>query len=292
MALAILLSSLALLVSLIPRSLEVPFGRRLGRALMRISTRRNIALQNIRNCYPGRPSSEHKKLLTANYEHYGVLMLELLHMFSPIRGHYRRYVSQKTKVRGIDNFKAAQARGKGVIFVASHLANWELMVAGGAMAGVDITMVTKRLKPSWLHSKIERTRKEAGVSAVYEPRTLPVVLRALRANQGVGFVMDQYAGPPIGIKVPFFGVEVGTLAAVGTLVERTRASVVPVLSRRNEAGQIEVEILPELSFAETDVTYVTSDLALRVEQWVKANPAQWLWIHRRFKQVVWPTKIA
>jgi KDO2-lipid IV(A) lauroyltransferase len=164
-----------------------------------------------------------------------------------------------------------------------------MMVAAGAMSGMPLTMVTKHLKPEWLHKKVEASRLSVGVKGAYEPRTLPVVMRALRDGASVGFVMDQYAGPPIGIPVPFFGVKVGTLAAVGTLANRTGAAVVPVKTYRDEKGVVHVCVEPMIEMPQdSDDEATTARLAAKVEQWVREYPAQWLWVHRRFKNVVWP----
>jgi KDO2-lipid IV(A) lauroyltransferase len=234
-------------------------------------------------------------LLRKNFEHYGTLVFELLHMYSPIPNHFRRYALKNSKVHGIENWKRAHDLGKGVLFVASHIGNWELMVAGGAMAGIPLTMVTKHLKPEWLHKKMEATRLSVQVRGAYEPRPLPVIMRALRNKESVGFVMDQYAGPPIGIPVPFFGVKVGTLAAVGTLATRTGAAIITVSSHRGSDGCIHINIQPMLELSSEvlkDDVQITALLARQVEGWVRQCPEQWLWIHRRFKNVVWSERMA
>lgn len=281
-------------VSCLPRRFELWFGPKLGVALLRIGKKRRlVALENIKRCFPTLDPIAAQELLTENYRHYGILALELLHLFSPLPGHYKKYVMRNSKVEGFENWKKAHDLGKGVLFVSSHLGNWELMVAGGALAGIPITMVTKHLKPEWLHKKIEASRLSVQVKGAYEPRTLPLVMRALRNKESVGFVMDQYAGPPIGIPVLFFGVKVGTLAAVGTLAQRTGAAIIPVKAHRDSGGVVHVCIEPmmDLSAFEKDEERTTEALSTKVEGWVRQYPQQWLWIHRRFKNVVWPDQL-
>lgn len=293
-ALRVALFASGLAVTCLPRRLELWIGPRLGRLLLRLSRRRGVAFDNIRRCFPGQDVGRYRRLLERNYEHYGILALELLHLFSPVPGHYRRYAAKVSAVDGFENWKRAQEKGKGVLFVSSHLGNWELMVAGGTLAGIPLTMVTKHLKPEWLHRKVERSRLQTGARALYEPRTLPGIMRALRSFEAVGFVMDQYAGPPIGIPVPFFGVKVGTLAAVSTLAQRTGAAVIPVRTHRDESGVVRISIEPamDLSAIVADEEKTTGALAAKVERWVREYPEQWLWIHRRFKNVVWPGELA
>ncbi len=281
-------------VTLLPRALELPLGCNLGRALFALGgSRVRVARENLINCYPAMSDAEREQLLKSQFEHLGILALELLHLFSPVAGHYRRYLSRIGHLEGLENWHAANAKGKGTIFVSAHMGNWESMVGTGALGGVPLTMVTKHLKPEWLHRKVEASRLTVGVKGAYEPRTLPIVMRALRAGESVGFVMDQYAGPPIGIPVPFFGVKVGTLAAVSVLVERTGAAVVPVSSLRGADGIVRTIIEPEMKLdaVASDNERCTAALTAHVESWVRAKPEQWLWIHRRFKNVVWPRRM-
>lgn len=272
-------------VTLLPRRLELALGPFLGRLVLAVDRKRSrIALANIRRCLPELDEDGARRLLRENYEHYGILALEILHLFSPLPGHYRRYALKNSGLVGYENWKKAADKGKGVIFASCHLGNWEMMAAAGGLAGMPVTIVTRRLKPAWLLEKAAASRLSTGVRAAYDPRTLPVVMKALRAGESVGFVIDQYAPPPMGLKARFFGVEVDTLAAVGPLAQRTGAAVVPAWTLRDRDGVVRLRIEPEITLP-GDPAAATQALADKVESWVRAHPVQWLWIHRRFKNV-------
>ena len=276
--------------TLAPRRLELWLGPRLGRLLLFLDRKRSrVARDNIARCLPALGEDARRDLLRRNYEHYGTLALELLHLFSPVPGHYRRYAAGVTRLHGHENWDRAHAKGKGVLFVSSHLGNWEMLVASGCLRlhGIRLTMVTRRTKPEWLRRKLESARAELGVREAYDPRTLPAVLRALRKGEAVGFVIDQYAPPPAGVPVKFFGVEVDTLAALGPLAQRTGAAIVPGTARRDAEGLVHVTIEPEMELDDAlgDAARSTQLLAARVEGWIRETPEQWLWIHRRFKNL-------
>jgi Kdo2-lipid IVA lauroyltransferase/acyltransferase len=281
------LHGLGLLVAALPRPLEVALGRLLGRVACSLDPKRRlIAYDNIRRCLPELGPAGWEALVRKNYEHYGLLTLELLHIFAPIPGHWRAYVLRTTRLDGYENWKAANDKGKGALFCSAHLANWELMAAAGAMAGIPITIVTRRLKPEWLHLWMEKTRRSVGVGALYQPKTMPGVLRGLRDGASVGFVMDQYMPPPMGKPLTFFGVRVNTLTAIAPLARRTAAPITPVTQRRAPDGTVVVAIEPEFALGSDDDAdnQRLSDL---VEKWIRAEPGQWLWAHRRFKNVDW-----
>lgn len=276
----VILCSVGLIVSLLPRPIELCLGRALGYILYKSKLfKYRIVTSNLNYCFPGRPDLAEKF-----YKHFGLTILELLHLFSPIPGHYRRYLSRHVTLTGAEHIHQAQRLGLGILFVGTHLANWEFLTFAAELSGVSLVMVTKYLKPEWLHATIEKQRKSIGVEGAYEPKTMPTVLRALRSNKAVGFVLDQYAGEPIGIPVAFFGTQAETLNAVGKIQERTQATVLPVQTVRHENGSVEVICHPAVSMENiADHGQLTQHLATLIEQWIRQNPEQWLWTHRRFK---------
>ena len=278
---------MGLFVAALPRSWEMALGAFLGRVALLFGTRHaRVARENLANCFPEKTESERRALLRENYEHYGRMVLELAHMFTPIPGHFRAYVQRNVAIEGYENWEKAIARGKGVLFLGSHIANWEFAASIGAIKDMPITIVTRRLKPAWLHAWMEKVRLSVGVRATYQPRTIPTVMKALRDNGGVVFVMDQYMSAPMGEPMRLFGVMVHTLAAIAPLARRTGAAILPVLPTREADGRVRIIIEPIVELTDDDKAD-NQRLATRVEEWMRAVPGQALWAHRRFKDVDW-----
>jgi KDO2-lipid IV(A) lauroyltransferase len=288
--LRILLGALGTVASACPRGLELAAGPLLGRLVLALGLfKAKTAAENIRRCFPELEESERRKILRGNYEHYGILFFEFLHFFSPIPGHYRRYMKRHSLLEGYENWERAHAKGKGVLFVASHVGYWEMLAAAGALSGMPLTVVTTVLQPDWLNAKITAERSSTGVEAAYHPGAGKHVLKALRNGRSVAFMNDQYAPPPMGLPVKFFGVKVNTLSAVAPLAKRTGAAIIPVGTYRDDKGVSRVVIGKEMHLGADldDTAKATEILAGTVERWVRRHPTQWLWIHRRFKNVDW-----
>jgi KDO2-lipid IV(A) lauroyltransferase len=266
-----------------PHAMRVATGNALGSLLAALKMRRKVVRQNLALAF--KDSSEKRARIERGfYRHFGNLILEILLLFGPMR----KFASEETTIEGGENWKKAHTQGKGVFFLASHVGNWEIMSAsGGVQLGMDLMLVTKHLKPEWLHQAIEKARARCGVRATYEPKTLRDVLAHLKKGGTVGFVLDQYAGPPVGVRVPVFGVPVGTTTAVAMLAKRTGAPVLPVLNYREPSGRYRVVIRPPLEWQEADpeidIAVNTARYAALLEKDVLAHPEQWLWTHRRFK---------
>lgn len=279
-----LLKGLAWTTYWAPGRLRLGAGAALGTLLKAGGFRAKVVDQNLAYAFPDSPATRFRVRASA-YRHLGSLLLEVLWLFGPLP----RFARSSVRVEGIEHWKKARSGGKGVILLSSHVGNWEMMAASSArFEGMNLMLVTKRLKPAWLHEAVEQARGRAGVRATYEPRTLRDVLSHLKAGGTVGIILDQYAGPPVGIRVPVFGIPVSTPSLVALLARRTGVAVLPVVNYRLPDGSYRAQIRPAVPWERADDpgeeigrnTAIYSDI---IEKDILAHPGQWLWTHRRFK---------
>ncbi|MEK6704546.1 MAG: lysophospholipid acyltransferase family protein [Bdellovibrionota bacterium] len=269
-----------------PRLVRSFMGWMLGMVLRSLSMRSEVIRENLSYAYPHHSASEATKaLFNQAYIHLGNLVLEIFLLFGPMKFFVRKHC----RIKGLDYWRDAKSKGRGVIFLSSHVGNWEIMAAAGALlGGVDILLVTKRLKPEWFHKIVEKSRTGCGVSGTYEPRTYRDVISHLRNNGTVGIVIDQYAGPPVGVRVPFFGVPVSTHTIVAALAKRTGALVLPVVSYWDAGGCFIIDMMPPLDWVSSEdrayeIAANTAAYAKEIERHIYMYPDQWIWTHKRFK---------
>lgn len=272
-------------LSLLPRKVFLRLGQALGLLLLKVGFRREVADDNTALAFRFMDPSQRARFLSDNYREMGVLFLELLGSFYK----FDRFVEKNCDVENEEYLRKALAGGKGIFVMSAHLGNWEVLTtAGPEIFSVPVTMVTKELKPVWLHRAVAVTRELMGVKMAVEPRTMPNILRALKKGEIVGFMVDQYAGAPVGARVPFFGKAVGTHTALAALAIRTGAVVLPAIAVRQPNGRYLIRFDPpfetlEGSDLEDSVLKNTAQYARHTENWIKEFPLQWLWIHRRWK---------
>ena len=273
---------------LAPGWLRGLLARTFGAILRIVGYRAAVVRQNLRYAFPGDDPArvrERKVLVRDFYRHLGRLGCELLMLFGPIR----RYASAQGSVQGIEHWRRAEADGRGAILLAAHTGNWEVEAAAFAMvADGGLLLVSRYYKPDWLRRAIERGRNACGLDSTYEPRTMRDILGRLKQNRTVGIVLDQFTAPPVGVRVPFFGVPVGTNVAIAVLAKRTGAHVLPIANHRLANGRIVVEIGPPVPWQahenpEVELAINTAAYSAIVERQIREHPAQWLWSHRRFK---------
>lgn len=109
------------------------------------------------------------------------------------------------------------------------------------------------------------------------------IVSALRAGQPLYLLPDMNFGPEESIFVPFYGLPAATVPSLHRFARLGRAKVVPVITRMTAAGY-EVEVLPAwVGFPGRDVRADTALMNRRLQDYIDAQPAQYYWVHKRFK---------
>jgi KDO2-lipid IV(A) lauroyltransferase len=289
------LKSFAWIYYAMPLKIKLLVVNGLGRFLKFLKFRSEVIENNLKIAFPHADESKLNGLKSEAYRHLAFLFFEIFLLFGPMQ----KFVKKFGVLKGAENWQNARAQGRGVIFISSHVGNWEVMCSTGALlGGFDLLLVTKLLKPQWFHDLMEHSRLICGVRGTYEPKTLRDVLKHLKSGGTVGFAMDQYSGPPVGVRVPVFKTPVGTSTVVATLARRTGAVVVPVVSYRKLTPQGIIwttEVKPALEWlkdsnVEYEIAINTAQYSAAVEKDIYSYPEQWLWSHKRFKGDLSPLK--
>ncbi len=109
------------------------------------------------------------------------------------------------------------------------------------------------------------------------------ILSALKGGQPLYLLPDLNFGPEESVFVPFFGVPAATVPSLSRFARLSRAKVVPVVTRMTQTGY-EVQVLPAWEdFPTRDIVADTALMNRRLEGYIKAQPAQYYWVHKRFK---------
>ena len=110
-----------------------------------------------------------------------------------------------------------------------------------------------------------------------------VIVSALRDNVWLYLLPDMNFGPEESIFVPFFGEPAATVPSLSRFAKLGRARVLPVLTRMTPTGY-EVEVMPAWNdFPTDDAQADTATMNQRLECYIRTMPAQYFWVHKRFK---------
>ena len=121
--------------------------------------------------------------------------------------------------------------------------------------------------------------------AMYARDELRPALRHLKNGGVLWFAPDQETRRGDSVFVPFFGQPAWSLTSTHQLARLTGAAVLPLFHERLADGRYRIEILPMLEdFPGTDATADTARVMAMVESLIRRAPAQYLWLHDRFKR--------
>lgn len=255
--------------------------------------RRRVVLHNLSWVFPrktqesmGDFESRILDLGFKNYLHYGWMVLELFERF-----HWTDDVIQKkVKFTGAEHVWDALKKGRGFFFLTAHLGNWELITRVGVYLGFPLTIVTKSLRNAFWDRVWIRSRKEFGLELLEESGSGLGIVRGIRNKKGVGFILDQHTGRPHGVQARFLGVSgAWTPKGLAVLSSRLECPVIPAYMVRDNDGNfvLTIEKPLQLPIARDDIQILEHiEICNRnIEKWIFEFPEQYLWIHKRFKEI-------
>jgi Kdo2-lipid IVA lauroyltransferase/acyltransferase len=278
-----LVLALVWVIHWLPMGVQDALGRGLGRLLWWIGgSRRRTALRNLELCFPERPPAEREAIARAHFGWLGRSILErgMLWYASPER--LRRLI----RIEGDVHF--AERHPGAVMWLVPHFLALEL--AGTASQLFQKRWVgsiyTEQSNPVFDQAmRTGRLRfKQGELFSRHGERALPLV-RAVKRGAGFMNLPDMDFGLKDGAFVPFFGVPAATLLAPARMARSLQMTVQPVVAEMLPGGQGWcVRFLPPWTdFPGDDDLAATRRINAWIEQEILRNPAQYLWVHRRFK---------
>lgn len=261
-------------------------GAVLGACCFRLLRRlREVGRQNLRLAFPAWTARERDRILGRVYRSLGWQLAE----FCLMSGYTLERAKAFIEYEGLDHYLAARAAGRGVLVVTGHLGAWELSSFFHSLAGYPMGLVIRRLDNPLVDRFVNRIRCLHGNRVIHKDDFARKLISAMRAGETVGILMDTNMTPPQGIFVPFFGVEACTASGLAKVALKTGAAVLPgFLLWNEERGKYVLGFGTPLELirtgdADADVRANTAAFTAVIEQAIRSEPDQWLWLHRRWK---------
>ncbi len=281
MAARLLLATLWLLHWL-PLPLLAVVGRGIGRLLFGLAgSRRRIALRNLELCFPEQTAAQREALAREHFQWLGRSIVErgLLWYASPAR--------LKRLIRVEGDVQLAERSERAVMWLVPHF--MALDVAGASTQLFQkrwVASIYQQQSSAAMDAAIRRGRLRFGQGEVF-PRSdsAKPLLRAIRKGTAFFNLPDMDFGERDAAFVPFFGVPAATLLAPSRMARAMNMVVQPVVAHMLPGGQGYVVRFepPWTDFPSDDALADTARMNRWIEAEIRACPAQYLWVHKRFK---------
>jgi KDO2-lipid IV(A) lauroyltransferase len=259
-------------------------GETLGRLGYPLGVRRGVVERNLRSAFPERDDAWIARVARDSYAHLGRELLVMLRLSFATR----EDVIARTIIDPASQAIRDYRDGRGVIVVAGHFGNWELGGAAFAARGYEVDAIAKRAANPLFYQHILDARARLGIRVIDMRGASRHALRALRERRAVAIVADQFAGR-VGVTVPFFGRLTSMFRGPAVMALRTGVPLYVCLPPRRSDGRYDVTLQPidarPTDDIDADVARITAAWAARLEAAVRQHPDQYLWHHRRWRDL-------
>jgi KDO2-lipid IV(A) lauroyltransferase len=255
-------------------------GERLGDALRAVGVRRRVAEANLALAFPGWDAARRARVLREHYRELGRVAAE----YASLDRLARRPLGEVVvEARGLEHLEAW--RGHGAILMSGHYSNFELV--GAALARLNpVDFLVRPLSNRGVERLIAGLRAGAGVGQISTSGGMRRVFEALARGRWVAVLADQDARRH-GVFVPFLGTPASTPVGPARAALRSGAPIIMGFVTRRADGRFDLDVDPPLEIGDPSapdaVLRLTAAHTARLEEWVRARPELWFWLHRRWK---------
>ena len=277
----------SLIVRVIPSGYLYAFARNIASlAFIFAVKQRKIALDSLSTAFGKEKSrQEIEKIAKDCFIYIAKSAVELMFFFDkPL------VLKERVDIEGRQNLDKALAGGQGVILVSAHFGNFPLLLGKLAVDGYKAGGIMRPMHDARVERIFLEKRNKFGVKTIYsQPRNECVnnTISALRNNELIFIPIDQNFGTG-GVFVNFFGKKAATATGPVILAQRTNAALVPCFILRQPGDRHKIIFEPALKLSEgrdpQDTILVNIQrLTDIIESYIRKYPAEWGWIHRRWK---------
>lgn len=270
------------------RKTRMRLARVLGPLVARlIPFRRGIVLKQLAIAFPEWSLARRKALLPEMYTHLAAFGLETLAISSPSMTTERIVGEVHTPIEDGGWVDKARRENQPWILVTGHIGSWEWVGAYFCATGTDLLVVAKPMHNRRVDQIVAAYRERLGLRVTRTDRSSKSLVKQLRGGGVVGIIGDQDAGRR-GIFVPFFGHPASTAQGAAWLSYKLNVPIVVGWTTRTSDGRQRVRLTEPIwpdpnAEKDAEIRRLTERHTRRLEEAIRDNPAQYFWVHRRWK---------
>lgn len=233
------------------------------------------AKANLTKAFPEKTDGQCNDIIKGMWDNLGRVMAEYPHL--------KAITMRHLEIVGMEHLEKIGKNGRCVL-ISSHLANWEIP-AFFFNARIEWPAAALYREPNnpYTAALLNSCRLMDKDSPLYVPKSSKgarQMVKILQDGGKIGILIDQKYNK--GLAVPFFGRPAMTSEAFAQLAEKYDCPILPVVVERIKGCQFRITFEPPLEQASNDVYETVCRANALLERWIRKNPSQWLWLHRRW----------
>ena len=276
------------LLRLLPADKALNFTASLARRVGPLLGRHRVAVNNLRNAYPEKTEAEIQEIARDMWGHMARLAGEYIFidkLFDYVPGEEK---PGRVEVGGVEIFlRIREESDRPHIMFTAHMGNFELLPIAAAVFNLPLSVLFRAPNNPYIAKYLFSARSEAmGDMVASRAGAAFTLARVLEKNGNIGALVDQKFHK--GVPTTFFNVPCLTSPLVAKLARQYDCDIYPARSLRLPGNRYRLELqdkitIPRNEKGAVDVAATTQLLNDIVEGWVREDPAQWMWFHKRWK---------
>jgi KDO2-lipid IV(A) lauroyltransferase len=246
-----------------------------------------VGRANLRAAFPDKDATWIAMTLRGAWDNLGRVAGEYVHLgrlwdYDPAHPSAGRIVTDDERI-----FIELKGDNRPALCFAAHLGNWELPAVMAAAHGLPSAVLYRVPNNRAIASEIARIRSPLMGQLIRTRAQAPLEMAAaLERGQHLGMLVDQHFSR--GVDVTFFGRQCKANPSIARLARQFNCPVVGIRVIRLADHRFRIAAegpfdLPRDASGRVDVQQSTQMITSVVERWVRENPDQWLWFHRRWR---------
>jgi len=265
-------------MSVWPLPLVRALGALLGGLLyLCVASRRHVVRVNLRLCFPAWSEAQRQRVARQVFVCFAQAWLDRAWLWhaSP------RVLRQRLRLSDPQGVLAHD--GPTVLF-APHFVGLDAGWTCLAMQPLKLSPIYTQQSNVAVDDWVKQGRARLGEVSLYRREDgVKRLLKGLRTGQWLYLLPDMNFGTEESVFVPFYGVPAATVPSISRFASLAGARVVPVVTTMTASGY-EVRVLPAWTDVPSgDASADTALMNLRLQEWIDQHPAQYFWVHQRFK---------
>ena len=274
-----------LIFKIIGLKLSSDLGEIIGKYFGPLFRKKTIAKKNILIAFPDLNENSINEMIERMWKNIGRIFGEYIHI-----NKFSIMDLKKIKIgfANKNNFEVLKKNNKPVVFFSGHFANFELMAKCLQELGFNIGAIYRPLNNIFLNPIMEFIRKKYICPIQIEKGSngTKKLIKHISTNSPLALMIDQRLSSSI--RVPFFNQPASTTTTPAQLAIKYDALLVPVFLKRLEKSNFEFFIEEPLIINRTNdydknIFNITQSMNKKIEEFIKRDPAHWLWSHDRWK---------
>ncbi len=244
-------------------------------------TRANkIAINNCKRVFPNLEDKEVRSIIKKSWNNLGITICELLKL---------NEIFDKNKIiyNKLENIEDCLKNNKQAIFISIHQSNWEVLVPSLDRIGIGIGGIYRHINNIFINKLVLNIRENSLVSkkSFYTPKgrkSAKDIVEAINNSLSIVLLIDQKDSS--GEDVMFFNKKVKTQTGFLKIARKYKLPIIPIQNKRVNNGNIELTFLKPLYHNDLKINDIQmmEKIHKKIENWIKSEPSQWFWQHKRF----------